>query len=78
MAKPLPLPVWDRQTGKLIEEFMDDHPSTYESRPRRSLNQWLEFGAALRLAACGLPEYAAQRAADRAVHPQAQYRHKRV
>ena len=21
---------------------MDDHPSTYESRPRRSLNQWLE------------------------------------
>ena len=42
MAKPLPLPVWDRQAGKLIEEFMDDHPSTYESRPRRSLNQWLE------------------------------------
>jgi phosphatidylserine decarboxylase len=42
MAKPLPLAVWDRQTGKLIEEFMDDHPSTYESRPRRSLNQWLE------------------------------------
>jgi hypothetical protein len=23
---------------KLIEEFMDDHPSTYESEPRRSLN----------------------------------------
>ena len=22
---------------------MDDHPSTYESRPRRSLTQWLEF-----------------------------------
>jgi phosphatidylserine decarboxylase len=42
MAKPLPLPVWDRRAGKLIEEFMDDHPSTYESRPRRSLNQWLE------------------------------------
>jgi phosphatidylserine decarboxylase len=42
MAKPLPLPVWDRHAGKLIEEFMDDHPSTYESRPRRSLNQWLE------------------------------------
>ena len=42
MAKPLPLAVWDRQAGKLIEEFMDDHPSTYESRPRRSLNQWLE------------------------------------
>jgi len=42
MAKPLPLPVWDRRAGKLIEEYMDDHPSTYESRPRRSLNQWLE------------------------------------
>jgi phosphatidylserine decarboxylase len=42
MAKPLPLAVWDRHAGKLIEEFMDDHPSTYESRPRRSLNQWLE------------------------------------
>jgi phosphatidylserine decarboxylase len=42
MAKPLPLAVWDRQAGQLIEEFMDDHPSTYESRPRRSLNQWLE------------------------------------
>jgi phosphatidylserine decarboxylase len=42
VANPLPLPVWDRQAGKLIEEFMDDHPSTYESRPRRSLTQWLE------------------------------------
>jgi phosphatidylserine decarboxylase len=42
MAKPLPLAVWDRHAGKLIEEFMDDHPSTYESRPRRSLSQWLE------------------------------------
>ena len=42
MSKPLPLPVWDRTAGKLIEEFMDDHPSTYESKPRRSLTQWLE------------------------------------
>lgn len=42
MAKPLPLPVWDRRAGRLTEEFMDDHPSTYESEPRRSLNQWLE------------------------------------
>lgn len=42
MAKPLPLPIWDRKAGKLVEEFMDDHPSTYESRPRRSLTQWLE------------------------------------
>jgi len=42
MAKPLPLPVWDRKAGRLIQEFMKDHPSTYESHPRRSLNQWLE------------------------------------
>ncbi len=42
MAQPLPLPIWDRQAGKLIEEFMEDHPSTYESRPRHSLTQWLE------------------------------------
>ena len=42
MAEPLPLPVWDRKAGKEIQEFMDDHPSTYESKPRRSLTQWLE------------------------------------
>jgi len=42
MAKPLPLPVWDRKAETLVQEFMDDHPSTYESMPRRSLTQWLE------------------------------------
>ena len=31
MAKPLPLPVWDRQRGKLLEEWMDDHQPHYES-----------------------------------------------
>src|SRR5262245_3979579 len=41
-ARPLPLPLWDRRAGKLVYEFMDDAPSTYESQPRRSLNQWLE------------------------------------
>jgi phosphatidylserine decarboxylase len=41
-GQPIPLPVWDRQAGKLIEEFMDDHPATYDSRPHRSLTQWLE------------------------------------
>jgi phosphatidylserine decarboxylase len=41
-GKPLPLPVWDRHAGKLIEEFMDDHPATYDSRPRRSFTQWFE------------------------------------
>jgi phosphatidylserine decarboxylase len=41
-GKPLPLPVWDRKAGTLVQEFMDDHPATYDSRPRRSLTQWLE------------------------------------
>jgi phosphatidylserine decarboxylase len=39
MAKPLPLPVWDRQTDKLVMEWMGDHQTTYESRPRASLSQ---------------------------------------
>lgn len=42
MARPLPLSVWDRKAAQLVEEFMDDHPSTYESLPRRSFTQWLE------------------------------------
>jgi phosphatidylserine decarboxylase len=42
MSKPMPLPVWDRQRGQLFEEFMHDRPSTYESQPHRSVNQWLE------------------------------------
>ncbi|HUD87952.1 MAG TPA: phosphatidylserine decarboxylase [Xanthobacteraceae bacterium] len=42
MAKPLPLPVWDRQAGTLVSEFMDDHPATYESKPDRSITQWAE------------------------------------
>jgi phosphatidylserine decarboxylase len=41
-SEPLPLPVWDRQAGKLIQEFMADHPATYDSRPHRSITQWLE------------------------------------
>ncbi len=42
MSKPLPLSVWDRRQDKLVREFMPDHPATYESKPRRSLTQWLE------------------------------------
>ena|SRR5437764_9362293 len=42
MAKPLPLPVWDRQTGKLVTEWMDDHQTTYESEPHRSIRQWIK------------------------------------
>src|SRR5690242_2203372 len=41
-AKPLPLPVWDRHAGKLVQEFMDDAAQTYESEPHRSPRQWLE------------------------------------
>ena len=41
-SQPQPLPVWDRKTGKLFNEFMPDHPNTYNSRPRRSLTQILE------------------------------------
>jgi phosphatidylserine decarboxylase len=42
MAKPLPLPVWDRQGGKLVSEWMGDHTPTYESEPQRSMTQWLK------------------------------------
>src|SRR3954468_15866122 len=42
MAKPLPLPVWDRARGKLLEEWMDDHQPHYESEPQRSVTQWVK------------------------------------
>jgi phosphatidylserine decarboxylase len=42
MAKPLPLPVWDRRAEKLFQEYSDDLNATYESRPHRSIHQWLE------------------------------------
>jgi phosphatidylserine decarboxylase len=42
MAKPLPLPVWDRQQGKLVQEWMVDHQPHYESEPQRSLTQWIK------------------------------------
>lgn len=42
MAKPRPLPVWDRQDGKLVNEWMDDHTPTYESEPQRSITQWIK------------------------------------
>jgi phosphatidylserine decarboxylase len=41
MSKPLPLPVYDRRNARLFQEFMDDSPSTYESRPHHSLVQWI-------------------------------------
>jgi phosphatidylserine decarboxylase len=42
MSNPKPLPVWDRNAAQLIEDFLDDHPTTYESEPLRSPVQWLE------------------------------------
>jgi phosphatidylserine decarboxylase len=42
MGEPLPLPVWDRYSGNLVEEFLDDHQTTYESRPQLSFTSWLE------------------------------------
>jgi hypothetical protein len=42
MAKPLPLPVWDRQRGKLVQEWMDDHQPHYESDPQGSFTQWIK------------------------------------
>jgi phosphatidylserine decarboxylase len=42
MAKPLPLPVWDRKRGKLVSEWMDDHTPTYETEPQRSIAQWIK------------------------------------
>ena len=41
MSKPLPLPVFDRRANKLFQEFMDDSTSTYESKPHRSIVQWI-------------------------------------
>jgi phosphatidylserine decarboxylase len=42
MARPKSLPVWDRKNQRLFEEFLEDHQSTYETRPRRSPTAWLE------------------------------------
>jgi phosphatidylserine decarboxylase len=42
MSKPKPLPLWDRKAKTLTQEFMADSPETYESRPHRSLTNWLQ------------------------------------
>jgi phosphatidylserine decarboxylase len=42
MSQPKPLPIWDRSARKLVEEWMDDHPTTYETKPTRSLMEWMQ------------------------------------
>jgi phosphatidylserine decarboxylase len=42
MSNPKPLPLWDRKTQTLTQEFMADSPATYESHPRRSLTNWFQ------------------------------------
>jgi len=37
----MPLPVFDRRTGRVVQEFMEDSAATYESRPCRSFMQWI-------------------------------------
>jgi phosphatidylserine decarboxylase len=41
VSDPKPLPVFDRRSNAVFEEFMDDSTSTYESKPHRSLVQWI-------------------------------------
>jgi phosphatidylserine decarboxylase len=40
--KPIPLEIFDRRQDRVVKEFMEDSPSTYESHPHLSLRQWLE------------------------------------
>jgi phosphatidylserine decarboxylase len=42
MAQPKPLEVWDRDKGRIVEEWMDDSKATYETRPRLSPAPWLQ------------------------------------
>jgi phosphatidylserine decarboxylase len=42
MSKPTPLTVFDRRSDQTFEEFLDDSPATYESKPSASRDQWLK------------------------------------
>jgi phosphatidylserine decarboxylase len=42
MPHPMSIPLWDRQAGRLTQEFMTDSPATYESHPHRSLTNLLQ------------------------------------
>ena len=42
MSNPKPLPLWDREAQTLTQEYMTDSLPTYESRPHRSLANWVQ------------------------------------
>jgi len=42
MSKPTPLTVFDRRSDQTFEEFLDDSPATYESKPNEARDQWLK------------------------------------
>lgn len=46
MSKPEPLTVWDRASGRALQEYMDDSPATYETKPHRSLTNWMQSSPA--------------------------------
>ena len=39
---PRPVRLWDRDAGKMVEEFMPETQTTYETKPQRSPAQWLQ------------------------------------
>lgn len=41
MSTPIPLEIFDRKLKRVVHEYMEDSLSTYESKPRRSLVQWI-------------------------------------
>ena len=42
MSKPTPLTIFDRRSDQTFEEFLDDSPATYESKPSEARDQWLK------------------------------------
>lgn len=43
MSGPKPVPVLERDSGRLFHELMDDSAATYESEPRTSFQQWILY-----------------------------------
>ena len=42
MSQPIPLQVWDRRADKVVEEWIEDYPDTYETKPQRTPSQWIQ------------------------------------